>query len=194
MNDAENNKTLHNALKAYGLKRDIGRIRREMTGERSVPVRNVAPVKSMFGQFMKVAAAIMLLIIGTAVFIYMDSTPENLFGSKYELYKEPVQRGEPSRTSEIKTKFLQAQDFIQSGDTEKAILIYSDILHTNSRRSEKIMNDDAEYYLALAYLKAEQPENALPIFENIHNNTAHLYNDQVGSWFLMKVRIAAWKK
>ena len=67
------------------------------------------------------------------------------------------------------------------------------ILEANRTSPEKILNDDAEYYLALSYLAADQPENALPLFQHIHDDAHHLYNDQVTSWFLWKVRIAAWK-
>jgi tetratricopeptide (TPR) repeat protein len=193
MNEPENNKDLTDALKAYGLKQDIQRIHKEMM-QQLPGKRSIAPVKPLFGLWNKIAAAILVLIIGTIAFVYFDSTSENLFRSNYVAYEESPQRGNETASSATREKFLQGQAFLKSGDHDKAILAFSEILAgNNNKSSEKILNDDAEYYLALSYLDADQPENALPIFQKIHDNPDHLYNDEVSSWYLLKLRIAAWK-
>ncbi len=57
-----------------------------------------------------------------------------------------------------------------------------------------LMYDDAEYYLALSYLKNNETAEALPLFKKIHNNKAHLYNNKVSSWFLRKLQLLSWKQ
>ena len=190
MNDPENNDTLKDALKAYGLKQDIRRIHNEM-----MPVlKKKAPVRSLFSYANRIAAAILVFILATGIIVYFTSTPANLFNNKYEPYEESAQRGNSPAASEIKNKFTQAQTYLRTGDTEKAILTFAEILYINSRSQQKILNDDAEYYLALAYLKADQPANAIPVFQKIHDNKNHLYNDEVTDWYLLKVKISAWKE
>lgn len=192
-NDPENNESLKDALKAYGLKQDIQRIHMEMMTGLKYDQRNMYPVRSMFRFAGKIAAAVLILIISTGIFIYFNSTPANLFESKFFPYEESAQRGNEAKPSVIKEKFLQAQSFLRTGDTEKAILTFAEILNINSGSAEKILNDDAEFYLALSYLKADQPDNALPLFQKIHDDDNHLYHDQVSDWYLLKVKIAAWK-
>lgn len=193
MNEPENNETLVDALKVYGLKQDINRIHKEMMPSLKSSEKNIAPVRSIFRYAGRIAAGILFLVIGTGIFIYFDATPENLFSNKYVPYEESVQRGDPPAASAIKRKFLEGQKFLNSGDPLKAVLIFSEILRSNTQMPEKILNDDAEFYLALSYLKAEEPSLALPLLQKIHDNPDHLYNDQVSGWYLLKVKIAALK-
>ena len=193
MNDPENNESLKDALKAYGLKHDINRIHQQMMPQLKHGNKNAAPVRSLFTYAGKIAAGFLILIIATAILVYFNATPENLFNSKFSPYEESVQRGSETKPSSVKEKFMQAQTYLRTGDTEMAILTFAEILNSNSLTPEKILNDDAEYYLALAYLKSDQPQNALPVLEKINSDHRHLYNDQVSVWYLLKVKIAAWK-
>ncbi|MBL7699375.1 MAG: tetratricopeptide repeat protein [Chitinophagaceae bacterium] len=193
MSNAEENESLKDALKSYGLKQDIRRIHAEMMPGLRGAKRAKAPVRSMYGMIRNIAAAILVLIVGTAVFVYYTSTPENLFNSRFAPYENSPQRGEGETASVLKEKFMEGQSFLKSGEPQKAVAAFSQILNLNRNSANKIMNDDAEYYLALAYLKNGEAEKALPLLERIHNNPGHLYNDQVTTWYLMKVRIAAWK-
>jgi hypothetical protein len=190
INEPENNDNLKEALKAYGLKHDIRRIHNEM-----MPTLNrKAPVKSLFSYANRIAAAVLVLIISAAIVVYFTSTPANLFNNKYEPYEQSAQRGNMPETSAIKTRFLEGQKMLQEGNTVNAINIFSEIIESNKQSNNRILVDDTEYYLALAYLKANKPGNALRIFLNINNNKSHLYNDKVTDWFLLRVKIAALKE
>lgn len=190
INDPENNQTLKDALKAYGLKQDIRRIHNEMMPA----LKKKALVRSLFSYAKRIAAAILLLIISAGTILYFNSTPSNLFDSRYEPYVESAQRGGPAKASEIKRSFLEGQKMLQEGNTAQALSTFSQIIRINAHSQEKILNDDAEYYLALSYLKAGQAANALPIFKSIHDNANHLYNDKVTEWFLLRVKIASWRE
>ncbi|HWJ90855.1 MAG TPA: hypothetical protein VNR87_07070, partial [Flavisolibacter sp.] len=45
--------------------------------------------------------------------------------------------------------------------------------------SDPTFREDAEFYLALAFIKNKQPSKALPLFEKIFNDKTHLYHQQV---------------
>ena len=188
-NDPEHNDDLRDALKSYGLKQDIKRIHNEMMPA----LKGRAPVRSVFSYADRIAAAILILIVSVGILVYF-STPSNLFNSRYEPYGESVQRGNAPALSEIKNKFLEGQKMLQQGDAVNAINIFSEIIETNKQSNNNILTDDTEYYLALAYLKADQPGQALRIFQSIYNNKGHLYNDKVTSWFLLRVKIASLKE
>jgi hypothetical protein len=190
MSDPENNDTLKDALKAYGLKQDIRRIHHEMMR----PVGKKVPVRSLFTYANRVAAAILVLIFVGGILVFFTSTPSNLFNSRYEPYQESAQRGSETAGSAIKTHFLEGQKMLQEGKAVNAINIFADIIARNKQTGNKIMNDDAEFYLGLAYLKANQAGNALRIFRPIRANKNHLYNDEVSNWFLLRVKIASWKE
>jgi hypothetical protein len=189
-NDPENNDNLKDVLKTYGLKQDIRRIHAEM-----MPVvKRQAPVRSLFTYANRIAAAILIVIFSAAIFVYFTSTPSALFKSRYEPYEQSAQRGEPAASSDIQSIFLKGQASLQQGDAVKAAEYFSDIMRINAQSNTKVLNDDAEYYLGLSYLKAQQPGNALRIFLNIRNLKNHLYNDKISDWFLIRVKIAAWKE
>lgn len=191
-NEEENNEALHDALRSYGLKQDIKRVHGEMMQSMRKPA-TTAPVRSMFSVIMKVAAALLILVFATAIFVYTTSTPQSLFESRFHPYEQSAQRGDKKPTGNIQEKFDEGQSYLRNGDAPKAIVTFAGILSENARSAEKVLNDDAEYYLALAYLKDQQPENALPVLEKIHGDENHLYHDEVSSWFLLKAKIAARK-
>ena len=190
INDPENNQTLKDALKVYGLKQDIRRIHNEMMPA----LKKKAPVRSIFSYANRIAAAILVLIISAGTILYFTSTPSNLFDSRYEPYLESAQRGGAAKPSEIKRSFLEGQKMLREGNAAQALNTFSEIIRKNALSQEKILNDDAEYYLALSYLKAGQADSALPIFKAIHDNANHLYNDKVTEWFLLRVKIASWRE
>ena len=189
-NDPENNDDLKESLKAYGLKQDIARIHNEMMpslGKRT-------PVRSLFSYANRIAAAILILLVSTGIVVYVISTPSALFKSSYEPYRESAQRGNVTTASETKNRFMEGQKMLQEGNADKAINIFDEIISRNAHATDKTLNDDAEYYLALAYLKANKPGNALIILRRIYSNKEHLYNDKVSDWFMLRAKIAAWKE
>jgi hypothetical protein len=189
-NDPEHNEDIRDALRSYGLKQEIKRIHDEI-----MPVlKGKRPVRSLFTYANRIAATILILIVSAGVVIYFTSTPSNLFNSRYEPYEESTQRGNAPLTPAIKIKFLEGQKMLQQGNAVNAINIFSEIIESNKQSNNNILADDTEYYLALAYLKADQPGNALRIFRSIYFNKGHLYNDKVTDWFLLRVKIASLKE
>jgi hypothetical protein len=189
-NDPEHNDDIRDALRSYGLKQEIKRIHDEIMPS----LKGKRPVRSLFIYANRIAAAILILIVSAGIVIYFTSTPSNLFNSRYEPYEESAQRGNAPLASAIETKFLEGQKMLQEGNAVNAINIFSDLMESNKRSNNNILADDTEYYLALAYLKADQPGNALRIFRSIYYNKGHLYNDKVTQWFLLRLKIASLKE
>lgn len=142
-----------------------------------------------------VAASIILiaLIGGIAVFNPFDVNTDTLYASNFEPYKNvvtPIIRGESEESEEIEaftayesgdyplavTKFeqvyqktqksylllYQANALLASNRTADAIPLLEKHVTLNDR-----LSDRGKWYLALAYIKNKQQENAIPILENI---------------------------
>lgn len=52
---------------------------------------------------------------------------------------------------------------------------------------------DAEYYLAMAYLKDKDYDKAMEVMQKIRNNPDHLYYDQFPKEYIRKVRLLKWR-
>ena len=84
--------------------------------------------------------------------------------------------------------FFAAQAYLNSNEPHKAITAFDAVLSANASLPFKPHQEDAEYYLALAYLKAGDAAKALPLLESIHDQPAHSYHKEVGSWYITQVR------
>jgi hypothetical protein len=193
-NDPEQNETLIDALRSYGLREDIKKLHNEiMPGMQKAQVKTT-PVLRLSRLISRVAAAILLLVLGTGIFLYIDTTAESLYSKKYIPYEASPQRGgsEPSNTRAIK-EFENAQYLLQTNQPGRAIHSLEKILENNISSGKRTLNDDVEYYLALAFLKDRQAEKAYELFTKIHNDPHHLYHDQVSDWDLLRLKILSWK-
>ena len=78
--------------------------------------------------------------------------------------------------------------FLESNQPERAISNFSKVIQQNADAKTDYFEDDAEYYLAMSYLKNRQPQKALPILEKIQADPGHPYNSKLSKWFILKVK------
>ncbi len=207
------------AIKTYGLKKQVGIIHTEMMNEmvveKSSPsqkgiVRRIASIS------MKVAAAVFIVMLGLGVYQYATITPDKLFASNYNPYTLSVNRGaietnvveklfqeknytavitqfETLKEASTKENFLAGVAYMEANNYKNAITVFNKVLSTNTLNNTSIFNDDAQYFLALSYLKNNEVALATPIFEAIHNNANHLYNDKVSNAFMRNLKLINWK-
>jgi tetratricopeptide (TPR) repeat protein len=193
-NDAENNEDLKDALKSYGLKGEISRLHKEMMPgmprikSTPVPVFNI-------GRFVsRAVAAILIFCVGTVAIIYFTTSPQALFDKNYVPYENSVQRSADRDLQSAATKnFITGQEYLDNNQPGEAIQSFEKVLAIDSATNQKILKDDAEFYLGMAYLKQNRPSQAYTILNKIHSDRNHLYNDQVSKWFLVKLKIVSWK-
>jgi tetratricopeptide (TPR) repeat protein len=216
--ELENLSLAKTVVKTYGLKQKVGAIHKEMMAEMAVAEKSSKPgtVRSMARRSMKIAASLLIILLGFGVYQYVNISPDKLFTEKYQAYTLPVSRGtaeadamekaygEKNYTAVIglftglqnggqKENFLAGQAYLAGKDYSKAIGCFNKVLSLNEASKATIFMDDAEYYLALSYLKNKELKSAYPIFINIHNKTDHLYNDKVTNGFIRKLKVLGWK-
>ncbi len=204
-------------VKHYGLTQKIAAVRIAMlSNKNTVSVSSTGKTKSMFKNMMKVAAAIFL--IAGLFFIYQYSTisANKLYAGQYSEYSLSTFRGfgvssalekayneknyalvitqyQQAQDPGIKEIFLAGQALLKKENYPNAIECFTKVTEKNKAANTSLLSDDATYFLALTYLKANQASSALPIFMQIHDDKNHLYNTRVSGWFIKKLQLLSWK-
>ncbi len=208
------------AIAYYGVKQQVKLIHKEVM-ENNIETEPVKKeqgvVKTIIKWSMRIAASLLIIVCGLGVYQYATITPDKLFSENYNAYTMSVTRGDADATALVKAfnekdyegtikqyavlndiqqkeNFIVAQAYLVTNKYNYAIEAFNAVLEKNSLSKEKLYNDDAEYFLAMSYLKNNDIALAMPIFERINNNTNHLYNDKVTNNFMRKLKLLSWKK
>jgi hypothetical protein len=217
--ELENLSLAKSAIKTYGLKKQVGNIHIEMMNEMVAEKTSVTQkgiVRRIVNISMKIAAAIFIVMLGLGVYQYTTVTPDKLFASNYKPYTLSVSRGvvetnvmeklfqeknyaavitqfETLKETSTKESFLAGVAYLETKNYKNASTAFNTVLSKNTLEKTSILNDDAQYYLALSYLKSNDIKLATPIFKMINLNTNHLYNDKVSNAFMRNLKILNWK-
>ena len=159
------------------------------------------------------AAAILIVLPALAfMFIYVTNSPARLFASQYQTYRMNVDRSSGIVNSEplakdyqlkkyndvvndyrglssptVTDKMITAFAYMELNNYEAAIPLLEGVIRSNVMTGEKLYQDEAEYYLALSYLKSKQVEQSYQLFKKIYVDDAHTFNGRVDKWFMMRL-------
>ncbi len=215
--ELENLKNTRLSISGLGLRKQVALVHEEMMREMKEVSKPVGIVRTMARISLRIAAGIIVLIIAGASYQYFVITPEKLFNENYSAYTigssratdelSPVEKAFRQRDFKTtialfnsisnrgpKDYFLAGNAYLQMGDLANAILLLNNCIATNQAFQTTAYLEDAEYYLAVTYLKNKEINKALPIFEKINAQPLHLYHDKVSNWFIKKVKVAGWKQ
>jgi tetratricopeptide (TPR) repeat protein len=209
--ELDNLQLARKAAERYGLKSKINDIHKEMMLEMSQNKPAKSSVIKMFAQTgLRVAAVLVVLVGLSALYQYFTASPEKLFSENYQPYNIHEMRGMPVnsrllenykhgnmdsvitefnslRTPEPEEYILTGIAFLESNQPEKAIGTFNRLIQQNADSKTDFFEDDAEYYLAMSYLKNREPQKALPLLEKIQADPGHPYHSKLSKWFILKV-------
>ncbi len=195
------------AVRLYGLKKKVKWISEEMNKDReSSLTAQKGTVRSISRWSLRVAAVIVFLVAGYGIYEYTRLSNAKLFAELYQPYEVRATRGEqridPVESAFRKKDYLNtiaafhsigkhtasdyffvSQAYLQTNEPREAITN----LQLALRDSSHSYKDESEYYLALAYLRANQLSGSDSLFRKIHADTNHLFHDKVSGWFLTKL-------
>lgn len=218
--ELENLRSARMAVSRLGLQQHVASIHvemmKELNAEQNDNVRQLSPVRKITQFTLRIAVGLLVLIIAGGLYQYFTVSPDSLFNEKYASYSIGTSRGNTQQTTieqhyaqkkydlvitdfeamaapAVKDHFYAGMAYINSSNIDKAIQNLSAVITKNATFNTGEFQDDAEYYLALSYLKQKDFDKALPLFEKIHADKLHLYHDKVGYWFLQEVKMAGWK-
>jgi hypothetical protein len=163
-----------------------------------------------------VAASVLIIVLGAGAHYVYQLSPDTLYNETYIPYSlSGTRSAESAQVSSIESAYQQkdyksviayAQGknltgaqrlltslaYLQLNQAPAAIEQLNALLQTSPTGSS--LRQDAEYYLALAYLKNKQYDKALPLMQAIHQNTDHPYHDQFTSRTIREVQLLQWKQ
>lgn len=197
-------------VKNFGLKEKISGIHTEMMRElKPVQKAKGAGTRTMLlKSAIKIAASLLLLIIGYGVFTYLRLSPENIIPSQVDPYTFRISRApevnelrqaydqreytkvttwvEQSKATGTTEKFLAANSYFGLHEYEKAAQYFGSILQDQS--SEQYA-DESQYYLALSLLKLNKPDEALRYLTIIRQNKKHKFHDKATAGLIFKAKM-----
>jgi tetratricopeptide (TPR) repeat protein len=210
--ELENLQLAREAAWRYGLKSRIRDIHSEMMPEmkKEIPAKR-SFIKMYIQTGLRIAAVLIVLVGLSALYQYFTTSPEKLFSENYQPYVVHEMRGDAD-DSRIKYKYkagnmdsvilmfyslkapkpeeyiLTGIAFLESNQPDKAIKTFRELIQKNVDSGTDYFEDDAEYYLAMSYLRNREPEKALPILDKIQADSRDPYNSRISKWFLLKVK------
>lgn len=206
------------AVKLFGLRQKVSAVHKEMMEEKQPPVRKISSSRKIFRYTMAAAASIVLLIGGYMAYNFFTLTPDKVYSASYHTYTLSNERGpgepEPGAIEKMyaaenyaeviklhdataapatKEEFLNGAAAMELGDDARAIKSFKTVLDLNKKNNQQVLNDEAEYYLALSYIRNKDYDFALPLLEKIRDDKEHKYNTEVSSPLIRKVRMLKWR-
>lgn len=206
------------AVKLYGLRQKVSSIHKEMMTELQPPVKKMNSGRRIFRYTMAAAASLILLVGGYMVYNFFTLTPDKVYSANYHTYSLSNERGvnDPEPTAgekayaaknyaeviklhdaaaskTTKEEFLCGAAAMELGDDPKAIKCFTEVIRLNKENNQLILNDEAEYYLALSYIRNKDYDFALPLLETIRDDKEHKYNSEVSTRLIRKVKMLKWR-
>lgn len=92
----------------------------------------------------------------------------------------------------IKDIFLTGMSFLETKDYSRAVRSFQVVI-TDIKANKIALKDVAEYYLALAYLRDRDYDQAIELMTAIHNNASHLYKGKFSRKYINRVKRLKWR-
>lgn len=200
-------------IREAGLHEQVSTVRKQYQREKSTiskPAGGV--VRSMYRNAFRVAACLFILIGAAAIYKYTTVTSVGTYNEYYSSFDLNTSRGsgdqdlveeayraknweqvlslsavqEPKTN---KTHFLAAIAAMELKKYVAAIESFKQITAANAKSGDNYFQDEAEYYLALAFLANNETPNALSLLEKIRNDKNHLFNQRAKEISAVELKI-----
>jgi tetratricopeptide (TPR) repeat protein len=217
-NELQSLKETREAVMQFGLQQQVAGIHTEMMQEMQPPVRKINSSRKIFRYSMAVAASLLLIIGGYFALNFYSLSSNKVFASNYHSYelstmrdddtvqissiekayreknyKEVIVLSEQQSTVSVKETFLTAMSYVEQGNNIKAIEQFKKVITANNASGAAIMNDEAEYYLALTYIRNKDFDFALELLRTIKDNPDHIYHGKITAKLIRQVKMLKWR-
>jgi hypothetical protein len=155
-----------------------------------------AVIRSMYKISLRIAAVFILLIGVTVLYKYISVSSQTLYEKEFTGYELSNTRGQSSNDAEIeafrnkswndvitihatetshsnKSNFLTAIAEMQLKHFPQAVTLFESVL--NSKSGDNSYEEEAEYYISLAYLMNKEENKAIRMLDKIKADPTHTY-------------------
>ncbi len=218
--ELEKIRTASSVVRKYAQREELKAIHQKMVSRRRSESLNP---NHGIGFYMKIAAIIVFLVAAWAGIGFATLSPATLYmeevvsyipettrdesdprkaAVEYEMqteyvksnYTRVVELYQKSTTRNIRESFLAGNAYLATNQSFQAITCFQRVMALSSRENTFDYYQEAEYYLAWAYLKNNQLKEANQLFDKIYQSEYHIHNSDVDSWFYWKLKLLQWKR
>ena len=179
-----------------------------------ITVKKISKARRGVRYSVAIAASLLLIFVCIEGYNFYSLSAGKLFAEKYsryywmttqdtaeseiekaykeEKYSEVINLNRNSVLS-IQDVFLTGMSYLETNDLSKAISSYQVVIADVKDDKKSLLKDVAEYYLALAYLKNNDYDQAIELMNTIHDNSSHLYTKKFSHKYIKRVKRLKWR-
>ena len=203
------------AVRLYGINNEVAAIQKQYLANQTTTAKR-AVVRSIFRTGLRVAASVIIIVAAYGTFKYTSVDQSELFADNFSSYELNRVRGasNPDQVENAylnkdwktvtqlvkqvaapgnKELFLAGMAQLELNQAAEAINSFNQVLANNQRGGLDYFNDEAEYYLALSYIKNSEAAKAIPILEKIRADKNHLFYQSAGEVSILDIKMLSWK-
>lgn len=201
----------------FGLKEKVAGLHPQMMKELATPVVKLKPARRILRYVASIAAAILLVAGLFFAYTFFTLSSDKVYSANYKRfelsttrdggvgetasekayragnYKEVVRIHDADEDHTPKGEFLCGVAALELNDNDKAIKCFNEVLDANKNTIEKILNDEAEYYLSLSYIRNKEYDKALSLMNKIKDDKEHVYHERISGKLLRQVKMLTWR-
>jgi tetratricopeptide (TPR) repeat protein len=197
------------AVHHYGVQQTVRSVRSGMKQEEQ-PAPVVRLNRRVWRNSLRVAAGIIIVLGATFIYQYSQLSNTRLYEDNYKPFllhesrgadatsvlQQAYKAGQPGKVIQLYRAMknpgaadylLAGNALLEEGQPAEATQCFLLLQQQNTLSHTHLYEDDAEYYLALSYLRGGEVDQALPLFERMHADETHLYHDKASTWFIRKL-------
>jgi tetratricopeptide (TPR) repeat protein len=216
--DLESLKVTRQAVLIFGLQQKVSGIHGQMMQEMGTPVRKMSSARRIIRNSFAVAASVVLIAGIVLGYNFYNLSSHKVFASNYHSYElntlrdadslqlSPVEIAyrekdylkvtglySSSSSNPVKETFLAGMSDVELGNNARAIEKFKKVIADNEPDKTNLFKDEAEYYLALTYLRNEDYDFAIDVLRKIKENPGHLYHEKVTGKLIRQVKMLKWR-
>ncbi len=217
-NEMDSLKSTREAVKLSGLQQKVADIHVKMMEEMQPPVKKINSTRKILRYSMAVAASLVLLVGGYMAYNFSNLSSSKIFASNYQSfelsnvrdadsqqisslekayrqkkYKEVIELQVQNNIKSVREIFLAAMSYIELENNVRAIDEFKKVITGNKVAQTSLLNDEAEYYLALTYIRNKDFGLALNLLRKIKEDPDHLYYEKVTGKIIRQVKLLKWR-
>lgn len=188
-----------------------------MTDNKNHKQKTKFKIKRIVRYSVAVASGVTLLVLCYWAYTFYTLSPNNLYANNYIPYKieNPV-TGYGDKLSDIEKAYRESNfnqviqlntagplfprdilltglAFLETGNLSKAISSFQVVLADADKTKSSVLTDEAEYYLALAFLKNRDYDQAIELMIRIHDNPQHTHHEKFSRSYIRRVKMLKWR-
>ena len=174
-------------------------------------------VKRIIRYSVAIASGLSLLVLCYLAYAFFTLSPNTLYSDNYTPYKtDGPGDGKGNNQSNIEKAFRESNytevihlnetsplypkdilltglSYLETGNLSNAISSFQVVLADADKTKSTVLTDQAEYYLALAFLKNRDFDQAIELMIRIHDNPRHTYHGKFSRNYIRRVKILKWR-